>query len=249
MLETGILLLFLVPGLAAYASIYGLFHSGKTIAPEPPAANTIEAVIVIAGASVVVHLLCAGAFTLNGALFSTHYLLSVPPAWLDPYRSALAAVAGKGIGGTALGLALAAVSVQGATTYSAARLWLNGLARRDRLPAWIYGWSAQLANAADNADTAIVAHILTTTDVDAAAVAYGGLLYDLALRPDGAITRITLVEVERYLVDLAAPRDRPSLTDALSQLSFIILDDANIRNVAFEVVDLPQLASSTASAG
>lgn len=119
------------------------------------------------------------------------------------------------------------------------RFWLRRLARRDRLPRWIYGWASWLANAADNADTIILAYVLTDAEVDGRTVGYGGVVNDLALRPDGGITRITLTTCERYLVDLGAARDTPSLSQALSRFPFMVLDAARIRNIAFEAIVLP----------
>ena len=75
MLETGVLLLFLVPGVAAYAAIYGLFHTGKTIAPEPPSANSIEALVIVVGASIVIHALTSLVFTVNLAVWQLRQAL------------------------------------------------------------------------------------------------------------------------------------------------------------------------------
>ncbi|MFV0625015.1 hypothetical protein ACBY01_13535 [Sphingomonas sp. ac-8] len=243
MLETGILLLFLAPGLAAYAAIYGLFHDGKAIAPEPPSANTVEAVIVIAGAALLVHAATAALFSLNG-LVCAHAtcMVRVPAPWLDPYHSALDVVGGKGIGGNAVTVALLGVAGQSLLTYLAIRGWLRSRARRDRLPAWIYGWATSLADALDNSDTAVIAYVMTTVEHDGKTLAYGGLVHDISLKPDGCITRITLTDCERYLIDLDASLADASLSPALSRFSFMAIDAQTIRNIAFETITFDVVA-------
>lgn len=238
MLETGILLLFLAPGVAAYAALYGLFHDGKAIAPEPPGANTIEAVTIIAGVSLLVHAASAMSFSINGLLCGDICLIKVKPAWLDPYRGAALAMAGKGISGAGITLALAGVTVQALLAYAAFRAWLRRRALRDSLPAWIYGWATPLANTLDNGDGAVLAYVLTKTECDGRTLAYGGLVHNLSLKPDGSIIRIALTECERYLVDLRSMGDEASLSDALSRFSFMTIEAENIQNVAFEALDL-----------
>ena len=245
MLETGILLLFLAPGLAAYAALYGLFHNGKAIAPEPPSANTIEAVVVIAGMSLLVHAGTAALFSANDlvcARFAGACPFRVPAPWLDPYRSALDVVGGKGIGGHAVTVALGGVAVQSGLTYAAIRLWLRRKARQDQLPPWIYGWATSLANALDNSGTAVIAYVMTTTEHGDKVLAYGGLVHDISLKPDGCITRITLTDCERYLVDLGASFDDPSLSPTLSRFSFMAIDAQTIRNIAFETITFDAIA-------
>lgn len=238
MLETGVLLLFLVPGLAAYAAIYGLFHSGKAIAPEPPSANTVEAVVIIAGASIAVHALTAFGFALNVAICREGCPVGVPRGWLDPYGAALGVTSGGTATGSSIAFALGGIAVQGAATYVATQFWLRWCARRDALPAWIYGWARDLANSADNEETFIIAYVLTTAEHQGRSIVYGGGLQDMALKPDGCVSRITLYECERYLADLGAPLPDPTLPEPLSRFPFMIIDAENIRNVAFETLDL-----------
>lgn len=236
MLESGIIVLFLVPGLMAYCALYGLFHNGKAIAPEPPSANSVEAVTVILLASITVHAVTAGLFTANNLVCTGSCPFDAPATWLDPYRPATSAIANGTANGSALTFLLMAVIVQGLVAYVGLRSWLVWLARRNRLPAWIYGWARELANSLDDDDSAILAYVLTNTDQGDRTVAYGGLLYDLALKPDGCVSRITLVSCDRYLVDLSAPLENDSLSAPLSQFAFMVIDSANIRNIAFEAL-------------
>lgn len=114
----------------------------------------------------------------------------------------------------------------------------------DQLPAWLYGWAVGIANAADNPGTLVIAHVLTTQDHQDRTVVYSGLLYDLALKPDGAIARMTLLDCERGLADLSSPADISTVADALSHLPFLIVEAAHIRNVVFRVVQVDEVESA-----
>ena len=216
MIGIGLLLFFLVPGLLAYAALYGLFHSGRAIAPEPPGVNTIEAAIVILLCSAGAHALTAALFAANDALCrAVPCPIRVPDAWLDPYARALSAVEAKGVTARALGGLLAIALAQGGLAYLGVRAWLRRLARADRLPAWLYGWAVGIANAADNDDRLVLAHVLTAHEVGGKPVVYHGQLYDLALKPDGAIVRLTLLDCDRSLADLASPAGAATTTEPL----------------------------------
>lgn len=239
MIGVGLLLFFLIPGLLAYAALYGLFHSGRSIAPEPPGVNTIEASLVILLCSALVHaataLSVAGLVTLCDATACSTHSVS---ARLDPYALAFDAVERQGIGAGALGGLLLLALAQGGAAYALVRLRLRRLARSDRLPAWLYGWARDIANAADDDDRIVVAHVLTAHEVDGRAVIYGGALFDLGLRVDGGITRLALWDCERYVADLADV-DARTLGPPMSRLPFLVIEGSQVRNVVFRIVDVP----------
>ncbi|KQN39398.1 hypothetical protein ASG37_07440 [Sphingomonas sp. Leaf407] len=164
---------------------------------------------------------------------------------LDPYAAAFNAMDGGKASGDAVGGLIAIALLQGALCYWGVRRWLNYRARADRLPAWIYGWATDIANAADNDDRLILAYVMTTHDIDQKAITYVGVLYDLVLKADGCITRLTLWDCERYLADLAVPVDRPTLPEPLSRFPFLMLEASHIRNVAFEILDVSGTPPST----
>lgn len=249
MLGPGLLLFFLIPGLLAYCAIYGLFHSGKSIAPEPPSVNSIEAVTVILLCSAIVHAVTGLLIEVNDWVCAGGGCpITLRPTYLDPYARAFAAVEDKSVSGHALGGLLFFALVQGGIAYALVRTWLGWLARRDRLPSWIYGWATNIANAADNGDTLIVAYVLTTHDHGGQAIVYGGVLYDMALKPDGCISRITLWDCERYRANLDGGVDERTLPAPSSRFHFMMIEAAHIRNVAFEIVDLSDTDDQVAAA-
>lgn len=248
MIGIGLLLFFLVPGLLAYAALYGLFHSGKTVAPEPPGVNTIEASLVILLCSAVVHALTTSLIAGNAALCAAVPCpMTVPAAWLDPYARAFAAVESKGITARALGGLLALTLAQGGLAYAGVRAWLRRRARADRLPAWLYGWAAGIADKADNPDALVLAHVLTTHEHGGRSVIYQGQLYDMALRPDGAIVRLTLLDCDRGLADLESAADAPTMLGPLSRLPFLTIEAAQIRNVVFRFVPVDEAGPDPAA--
>ncbi|MGZ2410739.1 hypothetical protein ACUXST_000136 [Sphingomonas sp. F9_3S_D5_B_2] len=238
MLTPGIFLFFLVPGLLAYCALYGLFHSGKAIAPEPPAAHSVEAVTVILLAAVAVHVASAVLIAINSAIcYRIGSLVSVPME-PDIYVTASKAMSAKQISADELVELLGASLAQGILAVAGIRAWLSNRARKDKLPAWIYGWATSLANSVDNDDTLVLAYVLTALEADGKPVLYVGTLYDMALKPDGAVSRITLYDCERYVADLSAPLSSPTLPVPLSSFPFMIVEAENIRNIAFDVVSL-----------
>lgn len=239
MFSPGILLFFLIPGLLFYCGLYGLFHSGKTIAPEPPGANTIEAITVVLLSAAVIHAVTALGVSLNEALCERVIcIVSVPLQSVDPY--VLASQASKGQQFTHGGVIalLGAALLQGIVAYISVRLWLFRRAKQDRLPPWIYGWATDIANSGDNEEDLIIAYVLSKVEHGTKPIIYVGILYDMALRSDGTICRITLWDCERYTGDFDAEVDKPTLPKAMSKFPFMMINSDNIQNVSFEVIPL-----------
>lgn len=122
MIGIGLLVFFLIPGLLSYSALYGLFHSGRAVAPEPPGVNTIEAAVVILLCSAVLHVLTALVIAGNAVICQEIVCpVRVPAAWLDPYARAFEAVERQRATARALsGLLLLALG-QGALAYALAR--------------------------------------------------------------------------------------------------------------------------------
>lgn len=239
MIESGLLVFFLIPGLLAYCGLFGTFDSGRAIAPEPPPPSSIEVVTIVLLASAIVHVTSGALVFLNDVIRAAGVtLVHLPAGLIDPYAAAFHAMDHGAASGRALGGLIGIALLQGAAAFALVRLVMRHLARQDRLPSWIYGWATGIANAADNDDTLIVAYVLTTHDHDGKAIVYAGVLYDMALKSDGNVARITLWDCERYLANLSGGLDEKTLPAPSSRFPFLILDAGQIRNIAFEIVDL-----------
>ncbi|MBX3592917.1 hypothetical protein [Sphingomonas sp.] len=239
MIESGLLLFFLIPGLLSYCAFYGTFHSGRSIAPEPPAPGSVEIVTLILLSAAVVHVTSAAFIHINHIFVAkVGGILHLPAGLVDPYAAAFRAMGSQEASGDAIGGLVGIALMQGLIAYVIVRAYLRHLAKSDQLPAWIYGWAVDIANAADNEDEFVVAYVLTTHDHSDKTIVYGGVLYEMGLKSDGCITRIALWDCERYLADLSAGMNIKTLPSPSSRFPFMIIDASQIRNVAFEVVDL-----------
>ena len=202
--------------------------------------NSVEAVTVILLCSVVVHATAGTLIFLNSLVCEGRACpIVVPAALLDPYSTAFQSLKAAQAPGRTLGMILGVSLAQGIVAYALVRTWLDVLAKRDRLPAWIYGWATDIANAVDNPDTLVVAYVSTTQDVGTQVVLYGGLLYDMALKADGSILRLTLWDCERYLADFATPAGAPTTATPNSAFPFMMIEASQIRNVVFRIVTVP----------
>lgn len=163
---------------------------------------------------------------------------NAPPGLLDPYSRAFAAINDGKVNGDAVGGLIAIALGQGAIAYGAVRLWLRHRAKNDCLPAWIYGWATDIANAADNDDDLIIAYVLTNHETEGKTIVYAGVLYDMALKSDGCLLRVTLWDCGRYLANLSGSLNDKTLPEPSSRFPFMMIEANQIRNVAFEIVDL-----------
>jgi hypothetical protein len=126
------------------------------------------------------------------------------------------------------------VLVQGLVSALVVRLWLRRRARLNTLPEWLFGWTTDFANFADDDDKTLVAVVLTDMDIDKKTLAYVGIVYDLGVGSKGEITRLMLNDCERYLI----PLDKAMANQAFLPLSFFDhfnIDASHIRNVTFEI--------------
>ena len=240
-LHLGAALLFLVPGLLAYCALYGIFGSGLKISVAPPPANSIEALTVVLLASLFAHAAALGLVAIDtGLCVTTGRCLG-----LSDMTTLIFASLGDGqLTAARAGTILAAALAEGVAVYFVIRLWLRRLTKRDRLPVWLYGWTADIANLLDNADRLVVAYVLATQEADNRSVVYAGAVFDMAVARDGAVTRITLERCERYLVAM----DRTLTGKPLSRFALMTIERENIRNIAFEPFILADPAAPAAIA-
>lgn len=234
MLGAGVLVLFLLPGLATYSALYGLFSPRRSIATQPPPANSIEAATLIVGAAAAAHAVATFLVATARAVFAAWGWTSP-----DPYAAALQAVSGHALDSTTLAVALEIFVVPMVIAFVATRFWLRQLAERDRVPEAIYGWAARFVNAMDDPSRSVVAYVVTRAQIGDRAIAYVGPLNDIKLTAEGGIARLTLLECDRYLINFEAAGAETSLGQPLSHLHFLVLEAAEIRNVAFEDLALP----------
>jgi hypothetical protein len=232
-LNLGGVLLFLVPGLCVYAALYGLIGlRAQAITPAPPPANSVKAIMIVVLSSIGVHAVTALLVSLivwfaEGSKFN-----------FDIYGLALlAAKSGSFSNGVILHLAGGSLT-QGVVAALIVRLYLWRAVRGNKLPEWLFGWTAQFANYADDHDKTLVALVLTTMDFEKGSLVYGGTVRDIGVGEHGEVRRIVLDDCQRYVIPL--DKAFTSVTyQPLSIFDHFVIEQAHIRNITFEVLDTP----------
>lgn len=242
--QIGLSLLALLPGLFVYCAVYSVFGSNSNVSMVPRDPRSVEALTVILIGAIAVH----GVLALVGALFdypcAWRLCASVDPIPVADPASALFEMAEAGLSTPrALGILLVQLIGASLVAYAVIRWQMRRLQRQDRLPYWLYRWTAQLANHADKDDRQTLAFVMTDIDVGTKAVLYIGVVADLALDEGFNLSRLVLTQVERYLVDPAASFGQVVRARAhdVATIPLLVIEARTIRNVAFERLDLAGL--------
>lgn len=251
-LKLGALLLFLVPGLCAFSALYGLFGDihialgasrsrGRAqrvaFAPVPPAANSLKAATVVVLASLMAHAVTAAILEVIGGV--SWWVFNIPAPFV------MAELLNGAQSDLELTVLLLLVLCQGFAAYALVRWQLHVRARNDRLPRWLYGWTAELANLLDNDAKSVVAVVLTTGEIEQrppwahaparrVSLAYIGIVHDIGIGEDGTTRRITLEDAQRFAIDLTKPFEA---IEPLASFEMFTIDAPQIRNLTFEIYD------------
>lgn len=158
---TGVLL-FLVPGLAAYCALYQVFgavHLGVSdrakLAPVPPAANSIKALTFVLLWSLAAHAVTTCFIVATRELYTFWPIITLP-TWIvdDPYAVTMSGTAYRST--AVLAQLLIGALLQAAISLAIIQWWLRRRVKENSLPRWLYGWPAYLANLVDD-DNEVVA--------------------------------------------------------------------------------------------
>ena len=221
-------LFLLAPG---FALVAGVYYGGprKRLETAPPPPNSVITLALVTGGALVAHLACAGAYGLCEILAWLLHL-SWPYPHPNPYGMALRlADAGERTRDLGLAWALFNLAALTAVVFGATRALV---ARRMRKPGFVrdtlYGWLAE-ATAAEGA----IAYVVTTLELDGAAVGYEGVLEYMTLDSSRQIVSLVLTDCELFTLvakggmvhRVRNPREKP--------LENIVLSREAIRNVAF----------------
>ncbi|MFM9977036.1 MAG: hypothetical protein ACKVOP_03190 [Sphingomonadaceae bacterium] len=137
-------------------------------------------------------------------------------------------------------LALALVSYGVTEAVMQRRACSRHLPPNQRLPFWLYKWTANIAvDAADNA--LMTAFVVTTETWSDGHLAYSGPVDDLALDDCFNIERIVLVSCDRHAIDLSKA-GADAIGRVLGTIPKLVIPAASILNVSFDRVNLPPVA-------
>lgn len=244
-------LLLIAPGLGVWAGLRAGERSELiSQAPEKPG-STFSLIVIVFGA-LVGHIVLSALFAVQASLCrwsGACWRLSFDP---NVYRVILTGGhAGRMPGDWAflswfVSLLLPAIIV-GAITW-----WASGWRRvRDLRETATFGWLKRWVDLARPANSFIIAYVVTTLEHDGAHVAYEGIVENIALDDNRAITMLVLSRCDRFLVRVSADRVERIEGDH-APIPLIQLEARNFINVAlevFEAVDMPRDEAAADGAG
>lgn len=229
-------LLLLAPGLAAWA---GLRVGERTdlISQSPERPGSTFSLIVIVFGALVGHLIMSALYAAQAAWCSLgNRCLALP---FDPNVYRVIMSNGKPVGqltDTAFLLWFAALLLP-ALIVGLLSYWVSGWpwVRRVRETA-LFGWLKPWVDMARPANRFILAYVVTTLEHDGANVAYEGVVENIALDENRAISMLVLSNCDRFLLRISkAAVGRINMEHA--PISLIQLQAANFLNVALEVIE------------
>jgi hypothetical protein len=110
------------------------------------------------------------------------------------------------------------------------RAWADPLA---------FGWLNPAVQAVKEGNAFVVAYVLTKTSHDGAAVAYEGIVQQLALDEDQSVKLVILSDVDRFVVSISLEGIERKDVEA-SSIEQLHITAAEIANIAFEVVQVSE---------
>jgi hypothetical protein len=238
-------LLLLAPGFGGWAGLRAGERSELiSQAPEKPG-STFSLLVIVSGA-LAGHIAMSALFAVQ-ALWC-HYTAACATLSYDPnvYRVILSSGRSEGLPSDAAFLAwflalLIPAALVGAFAYRASSWkWV-----RDMRETATFGWLKRWVDLARPANSFIIAYVVTTLEHEGANVAYEGIVENIALDDNRAITMLVLSSCDRFLVRIKD--DMVERVDSDHQpIPLIQLAAANFVNIAleiFEVQDAPRVST------
>lgn len=229
-------LLLLAPGLGLWAGLRGGERSELiSQAPEKPG-STFSLLLIVFGA-LVGHILLSALLVLQAVWCRwTGFCITVPFD-ANVYRVILTNGRSVGIMSNAAFLSwfvslLLPALIVGGLAYRAGRWrWV-----RDQREVMTFGWLKRWVDLARPDNSFMLAYVVTTLEHEGANVAYEGIVENLALDENRAISMIVLTRCDRFLVRISAD-DVERIDAGHAKIPLIQLEARNFVNVALEVFE------------
>lgn len=222
-------LFLLAPGFAFVAGVYATGRSAIHEASPPPP-NSIMALAMVTGGSLVAHAAAATLFLACHVVSGwTHW--SWPTLDPNPYYQAIHLAAGDGLAISAsFAWILSLLTLLCVATYLVTRAIMNSpIGRSELVGGALYGWFWQIEKT-----QGAYAHVLTQFENEHGAVGYQGLLEYVTLDAEKQISSLVLTQAEPF--SLTVLRDRHlqrTPTPRADRKLRVLLTKPEIRNIVY----------------
>lgn len=222
-------LFLLAPGFAFVAGVYATGRSAIHEASPPPP-NSIIALAMVTGGSLVAHTVAAVLFLLCHALNGwTHwYWPTLDP---NPYYQAIHLARGDGLATSAsFAWVLSLLSLLCLGTFLVTRAIMNSRTGRSELIGGaLYGWFWQIEKA-----QGAYAYVLTQFETEHGTVGYQGFLEYVTLDADKQISSLVLTRAEPFSLTVRENRQvQRTPTPRVDRKLRVLLTKAEIKNIAY----------------
>ncbi|MBW6531452.1 hypothetical protein KZ820_11970 [Sphingomonas sp. RRHST34] len=231
-------LVLLFPGLCAWLGL----RSGSRIdylSPLPDRPNSTSTLFVILAGALLAHVVGAGLFAVQELYCRRAPCLRLP---VDPnvYKAMLRhdqVFAGTS---TAIALALLFFTLLGLLSAASFQRVARSVPLSAVMRPELHGWVRMIAAGTADPDRLVIASVLTRTGHNGRFAGYEGIVHQFTLDEDEVVAMIVLAEADRFLIEIGdTAASRHHVEDR--SMSLVQLQQAEIANVAFDVIDLRAL--------
>lgn len=239
-------LFLLAPGLALVAGVYAGSQQAHFNSAPPPAGSILTLTLVTAGA-LVAHAAAALLYGLQRFACERIDHCLVPPVDPNPYRWLASMLSGDASdAGLGLGWFLVNLIALTAIVYLLSRNHIRKdlTQKQSRYRAALFGWLSDFIEKTENGKLPLIAYVLTDIEHEGRVVGYEGAVSNITLNASKEITSILLVECENFYLRLGAETSSRQPIRKATPIEHLYLQQEDIRNVAFEVLDIKMDAAA-----
>jgi hypothetical protein len=230
-------LVLLFPGFAFWLGFRVGSHQDY-LSPVPDKPNSTFTLVMVLIGALLAHTVGAAAFA------NQHSFCSVAPCVVlhhDPnlYKVLLSGKTAPLTSDLGIEFALLYIFVLAYVTFLLGSLGGRTTALQNVLKPDTQGWIRVVAEGAKASDKVVTAFVLTKLGNDGHYAAYEGIVQQLTLDEEQAVSMLALVGVDRFAVKIDATGLHRIDQTGARPMPLMQFGKADIANVAFEIVDLP----------
>ncbi len=246
-------LFLLAPGFAAFAGVFFSTQRDGRLHPAPPTPNSVLTLALVTLSALGLHALWATLLALQH-LYVTTGCFSIqvpfePNIYLDLLRAGAKGSQAPPITSADIAFALVSLVALSIIGYGLTVWIITSRFAETHLRGYLYGWAGDLVQEIQDGEPdklrLVTAFVLTKTDHEGVAFGYEGLLRNLTLSADKEIASISLSEVTAFYVEMKPDAFKRVVLPRTSGIPTLYMEKAEIRNVAFQVYQVPESLAET----